>query len=66
MRNKAIGILALILLAALIFGSVVGLPLWAWGVGIVFAVILFAIERAWTRLHSAPSTLGKSSDTDQG
>jgi hypothetical protein len=65
MRNKAIGILALIVLAALVLGTIFGLPLWAWGVVFALGLILWAVERAWTRRHGSSSTSGTGSQTDR-
>jgi hypothetical protein len=51
MQGKMIGAMALVLLAVLVIGGVVGLPLWGWGIVLACCLILVLTERAWRRSH---------------
>ncbi len=46
MFGKLLGIVALILLAMMLLGRFIGLPLWLWGVVFGLGLVLYIVDKA--------------------
>lgn len=52
MFGKLLGIIALILLAMMLLGRFIGLPLWLWGVVLGLGLVLYIVDRATAKRNT--------------
>jgi len=50
--GKLLGIVALILLALMLFGRFIGLPLWLWGAVFGLGLVLYIVDKAATKRNT--------------